>query len=303
MLDITFYHLTDAVPTALFGIFALWAASTKRHWFVRTAVVGGALLTLLLVPAYEGVVIFGCNVLFMVVALAIWRKLRQRTSQEGAVMEARARRLPRVSMATLLLVTVVVAVVTAVAARVPQLSFTVWLWVLGVGLMGGVTGTCCVWIVCGKSRWWVRLLATPLLLAGCTLLMLLLERLPGFAWELVQGTYRPFDYYWQALSKSAGWSIAHWSRTTGIGMAIIAAWLRHSARAGWFDPFGEMSGATDETRPVDRGRTVARAAAVALFLLVTALPVAILYRLAWPPPIPALRDSRTKQLGRSHGRG
>jgi hypothetical protein len=289
MFDITLNHLTDAVPTALFGIFALWAASSRRHWFVRTAVVGSALLVLLLVPAYDVVVLFGCSVLFMLVALAIWRKRRQRAARDGTVIETPPRRIPSVSLATLMLVTVVVAVVTAVAARVPHWSFSRWLWLVGVGLMGGAIGASCVWIVCGRARWWVRLLAAPLLLAGCTVVIFVVGQLPRAASDWVQGVYRPLDHYWQALMRSAGWGISYWSRVVAIGMTIMVAWMFVVRRAGWFDPFGEMAGAGGETGRLDRGRSVARVAAVALFALVASLPLAILYRLALPPAIPALK--------------
>jgi len=53
------YHLSDAMPAALLGMFALWAAASKRHWFIRLAVVATAVLFVLLIPAFEVVVQLG----------------------------------------------------------------------------------------------------------------------------------------------------------------------------------------------------------------------------------------------------
>jgi hypothetical protein len=233
MLNITPYHLTDAVPTALFGIFALWAASSKRHWFVRTAAVGGALLVLLLVPAYEVVIQFGGIVLFMVIVLAVWRQRRKRTVQNGTLIDPLPKRLPSVSLATVMLLIVVVAVVTSVAARVPQWSLSRWIGLIGTSLVGGAIGIGCVWIVCGRAAWWVRLLASPLLLAGFTVTIYVLGYVPSVVADWAQGNYRPLDYYWKALTQSAWWGIAYGARTIGIGMAImVARMLSFAARVG-----------------------------------------------------------------------
>jgi hypothetical protein len=35
---INVYHVAGAAPIAMFGMFTLWAAASKRHWFVRKAV-------------------------------------------------------------------------------------------------------------------------------------------------------------------------------------------------------------------------------------------------------------------------
>ena len=41
---INVYDLSNALPVAIFGMFALWAAVSPRHWFLRTAIVGAATL-------------------------------------------------------------------------------------------------------------------------------------------------------------------------------------------------------------------------------------------------------------------
>src|SRR4051812_29100315 len=169
MLNITPDHLVNAVPTALFGIFGLWAAASTRHWFLRTAVVAGALLVLLLIPAYDVLIQFGCVVLFLVVSLAIWRKARSFLDDDGEDAPAASSRIPSLSLASLLLFVVVVAVVSSVAARVPDWPFHHWVDLVGTGLMAGAVGIACVWIVCGRAPWWLRLMAIPVLLFGFAL--------------------------------------------------------------------------------------------------------------------------------------
>lgn len=294
MLDITPEQLATAIPTALFGIFALWAASSTQHWFVRIATVGSALLVLLLVPAYEVVIQFGGLVLFVVLVLSIWKKRRQ--SAIGSVVIKRSgSTLPRVSMATLMLIVVVVAVVTAFAGRVPRWPLYVWGDVIGSALMGGVIVTGCVWIVFGRACWWVRLLAAPLLLVCFTFCLYILSRFPGAIKDWTNGKYQSFAYYAEAAWNSAAWGIGFWSRSVAIGMVIMIAWLFVVRRAGWLNPLGEDLTVRNKQDVVDRGTLVARTAAIALFVLIALLPLAILYRLACPPAIP------TPKLDRPNG--
>lgn len=70
---INLYVLTDALPSTLFGIFALWAAGSRRHWFVRLAVASAALLIILLIPAYEVLVEFALAMSFSVTGITVWR--------------------------------------------------------------------------------------------------------------------------------------------------------------------------------------------------------------------------------------
>jgi hypothetical protein len=281
----TLSNLTDALPAALFGIFALWAASSTRHWFVRTAVVGAALLTLLLIPAYEVVIEFGTVVLILIASLTIWRKRRQRAERGDTGRQPLPDRVPRLSLATLLLLIVVVAVVTSVGARVPTLSLPQWAFVFGLGLMGGCVGVACVWIVCGRTALWIRVLALPLVLIVFTVIAPLAGQIPAFLTNWTKGAYYPFQHYWDDLLKSAWWITTYWVKSIGIGMATMILWLVVIRRAGWFDPLRERPRVT-ESNSVDRGTRIARSAAVALFILIALFPLAILYRLLLPPAIP-----------------
>ena len=119
------YHVTDTVPAVLFGMFALWAATSTRHWSVRTAVVAAALLVTLLIPAFEVAIEFGIECLLVVAGLAIWRRRRRSIESAEPVPLRRPFRL-RPSLESLMLFVVVAAVTTAVATRVPRLGLDQW---------------------------------------------------------------------------------------------------------------------------------------------------------------------------------
>src|SRR5450432_4450964 len=79
---ISVYQLVDALPAALFGMFALWAAGSQRHWFLRTAVVGGVVLVLLFVPAYEAMIEFAIQAVLVAAGVSSWRRRRKRSSRD-----------------------------------------------------------------------------------------------------------------------------------------------------------------------------------------------------------------------------
>jgi len=55
------------------GLVALWAATSPRHWFVRTAVVLAILSPLMLIPAYEPLVVFLIQFIFVVAGVTVYR--------------------------------------------------------------------------------------------------------------------------------------------------------------------------------------------------------------------------------------
>jgi hypothetical protein len=84
------------------GMLALWAASSRRHWFVRTAAFLGMLSPLLLVPAYEPFI--GLSLEGAIVAVGVWAGQalsRERLDARHAVQTGEPRRW-RFSLSTLL---------------------------------------------------------------------------------------------------------------------------------------------------------------------------------------------------------
>jgi len=207
---------------------------------------------------------------------------------EDELDESFESRVPSLSLATLLLFVVVVAVVTSVAARVPEWPLHHWFQLVAQGLTAGAAGVACVWIVYGRGPWWLRLPAIPILLFGFASTLFVLGEIIRVLRDWANNVYKPLNQYWNAASNSASWGMSFWLRVVGIGMLAMVTWLMLVRRAGLFDPFRESAEAPIGTREVDRGTRAARVAAVAVFIIIASLPLAVLYRLALPPAIPTL---------------
>jgi hypothetical protein len=94
--------LIDSAPATLFGMIALWAAVSRRHWFVRTAIVAGMVLVTLLIPAFEIVILLGLQSLLVAFGMAIWRRRRRSASASAADVSPAQTRF-HVSLETLML--------------------------------------------------------------------------------------------------------------------------------------------------------------------------------------------------------
>jgi hypothetical protein len=286
---ITAYHLADAAPAAIFGMIALWAASSKRHWFVRTAVVSAAVLASLLIPAFDVAISLGIQSLLVVTSLAVWRKRRLRLGESQPAKPAPALALrPRMSLATMLLLVVIVVVATAVAARSPRITARQW-YDLSVGaVMASGAYLSCVWIVCGRASWVVRVLAAPLVAFVLGLAM------HGFKWAAsivhtwFRGT-RPLSQYWQIVLNDTWSGGLYWVTTVGLSIAVLCAWLYLLRRAGWFDPFDEPVSRPPATDRAWRHMALARCTAVLFLIIVSLFPLALFYRLIRPTPIPVVK--------------
>ncbi len=107
----TVYHLIDALPAAFFGLLGIWAAVVRRHWFLRFTVVCVFLLVCLLIPAYEVVIEFGIAITLIMAGVWISRGFQRERF--------------RFSLESALLAMVVVAIGSAVVAKVPEFSVTI----------------------------------------------------------------------------------------------------------------------------------------------------------------------------------
>jgi hypothetical protein len=282
---ISVFNLSDATPIVLFAMLSLWAAASQRHWFVRTMVVGAAILVALLIPAYEVVIEFGLECLFVVIGIAIWKRRRQRID---AAIESKPAPPPfqlRLSMQTMMLAVVIVAVVTAVAARAPTYAPELWYQLVLHSIVAAATCLTCVWIVCGRARWWIRLLAAPFLAAFLAL------TLHAFGWlgHLINHWARVTppqlsDYLKLALNDVGG--LLYWISTFVLGMTILCTWLYVTRQARWFDPFDDFEKDPPVTRTARRRIALARFGALALFGMAAIFPLVMLYKLMTPTPLP-----------------
>jgi hypothetical protein len=284
---INVYHLASAAPIAMFGMFALWAAASKRHWFVRTVVVAAAVLATLLIPAYELAYQLGIESLVVVGGMAIWRRRRLHGSVENSTKPPRRRF--SLSLETLMLTVVIVAVATAVIARTPQIESNQWIDLAISGSMSGVICLACVWLACGAARWPIRLIAAPFLIVALGASMHVFKWAGAIVryWISLSSSYPLNDYLRMAWRDS--WpGILFWTIAVGLGVAVLCAWLLLMRAAGWFDPFDGTAKAAADTPVARRCRAHAQWAAVVFFCAALAFPIALFYRLLTPTPIPTV---------------
>ena len=158
------------------------------------------------------------------------------------------------------------------------------------GCTAAAAGLASVWIVCGKRRWWVRVLAAPVLVLA------LAAAQHGLMWASyilkywLTVTSKPLSDYLLIALRSTPSGVWYWYKTAGLGIATICVWLLLVRAAGWFDPFGDDS-AADRVNSVhaQRRQMFARCAALGLFGLVAVFPLMLLYHLMTPSPIPAVK--------------
>ncbi len=131
--EMILFGLLTVATYSLVGLLAIWAGLGKPHWFLRVAVVGGTLLLLLLIPAYEPLLLFSIQSAVVIVPLMLLRGFWARAETVGPDGGVHAGALPRLrpqfSLSDLLLLTVVVAVIVAVAVKVPSDLSEFWLYV------------------------------------------------------------------------------------------------------------------------------------------------------------------------------
>jgi hypothetical protein len=160
--------LVSALTTT--GLLALWAATSRRHWFLRTAAFLAALSPLLLVPAYEPFVALALQggVVAGGVAVAGALSRKRRKELEGAEAFGAGPQW-RFSMATLLLAMVLCGVAAAVASQAPRLNWLAWQSVALIGITSGMA-TLLGWWAATRQRWGVQLAASAIALTLAWLL-------------------------------------------------------------------------------------------------------------------------------------
>jgi len=256
---------------SLVGLLAIWAGLGRPHWFLRVAVVGGVLLLLLLIPAYEPLLLFSIQSVVVILPLMVLRALRAPVpaagpdggSQPGATARLRAQFL----LSDLLLLTVVVAVAVTVAVRVPPDAWEFWdfAWDYVQGPFDSMSPSLGGPIT--PARGW-----TAFFLSGVAL---------GI-FSLVAA--------WVGLARRR-----LWLRLIVLCLvppaAVMAAWLALMRASGWLatvttrsDSRATASPGSKASRP--RVRRSARLAAVVLSLLILLPPAATFCVLAAPAPNP-----------------
>ncbi|TWU28317.1 hypothetical protein Pla144_16040 [Bythopirellula polymerisocia] len=255
------------------GLLAIWAATSPHHWFWRTMLFLGVMSLVLLIPAYEPFVAFVLQgmVVATAVQLARWWEIRKhKVERTGA----------RFGIRTNLLAMVPVAVLSAVAVRLPALNFPAWQSVLLIGVCAGVATLTGLWIARGKSvRWWLRL-PIGVFIVGVLSLVLMAGDWSIAATHSLWGWPPPVD---DGSGYSIGYDDYHqepaWIAIISLLIGIVA--LVQSLLIVYFSLINEGQG---QTAVVKRGLIVATLLILGSVLL--APPAGTYYELMNPLPIP-----------------
>lgn len=249
--------LTSALTTV--GLLALWAATSRAHWFWRTMLFLAAIAPLLLIPAYEPFVAFVIQgtVVAAGIQLAKWRTARK---------NGEAFFKSRFSLRTVLLAMVPIGVLSAVTVRVPELNWYAWQSVILIGLGGGLATLAAWWVTYGRyDNWKMRGLLALLVVSTVSIpvfcgdhFMITVDGIAGWPPDpAALGMINPFGTY------TDGAPALIW---TPILLAVATLTAIFS---------GLMRGLVDSesTRHLVRFRT----GVAVLLLLITAVPAALLY--------------------------
>ena len=274
--------LVSALSTT--GLLALWAANSRRHWFVRTAAFLGVLSPLLLVPAFEPFIALSLQ--GAIVALgaggirwALSRK-RRKNLQGAEVIDAGS--TWRFSMATLLLAMVLCGVAAAIAATMPGFNRQVWQSIVLIGVCGSAATLAGYWAAT-RLGWRRRMVA---LIAACVAGLLLGLAPAWLDWFVPslkgESQWPPAQFDLDAWDQElrVATLTALWSTVTGAVVAISAAVVGLASVV-----IGSTSGVwTGHYRRLWRGGA---SATLLVVLLLTAAPsVYVLGELLTPDRIP-----------------
>jgi hypothetical protein len=261
-------HFTDALSVCFFALLGIWAAVVRRHWFLRFATVCVILLITLVLPAYEVIIEFGLQM--AVIATGVWLARGRQTWR------------PRLSLETAMLLMVVVAIVFAVIARLPDFSPATWLGTVGIGVITGCVALICLWMVFGRPQRWVRVAGGA---AAISLMLVLLHfgnavqytlnssNRNGWLATFVRYYEVDYIYFWLA------WTL----KTAAIALTVMLSTLTLARYSGWFDAKAGVPCSLPSRRTV-----AARIGLCTMFLAIIAPLVYIFYRLLTPPPLPPI---------------
>ncbi len=233
------------------GLLGLWAATSRWHWFARAMVVVCLLALVQWRPLYELYLTLLTQVATIGVGVAIYR-----------------RRWPtwRFSIAGLLMLTVIMAVVLASLLREPEKEFTWQSGLMGVGFgaVGGSLSLLGAWLMATKRRWRWRLLV------GAFAVVVL-----GYGWGLSDQLAHQFVEYDGDGGIFLPWSLGGTSLAIPtmpwLCSLVLAVVILTLTAVAWRRP----------------------RVALPLALLLAALPIYLVCSLSTPLPMPAVRPAST----------
>jgi hypothetical protein len=274
------------VPSfACFGTLALWAATSPRHWFLRTSIVLVALSPFLMIPAYEPIVAFGLQAAIVTAFIFIYRRWVVRAkakSQTDPPGNATSPRSVHFSLSSLLLATVVVAVTVPVITKFPQLNRDAWTSTIAIGVICGIATLIAAWMVTARRKW----LAWPIGVIVCVGLNAALWGLDWFTYSMIkQGGWPPSGPI-QSVYGMMGDSeplVLVWFAILPATIATLIVLMLLGVIA--FP--AATSSAGRPHRRVPTRRLAMRIIFAAFILFLVAYPCFILWKLMHPLPVPS----------------
>ncbi len=264
------------------GLFSAWAATSPRHWFFRTGLFAAGLALLLLIPAYEPLVVFLLQ--GVVVAMGVQLVRWWRWQAEG---KKRAPRQTRFTLATLLLATVYVAMAAAVAVRLPTLNDRAWSSVVLIGVAAGLATLLGLWVAHGRLvRWPLRV--------GLVLVLTLSLSIPlaWGDWFILSTEF----YQWpptDAVSYGGMYGVYGEGEPILVWVPILLGIATISGIAAWLFTRLAVTGQAVISPPgcfSSRWKRLLAGSLLILLVFVLLLPpVGVYYQLLTPLPIPALK--------------
>ncbi len=117
------WWLLAVLAMSFIGLWSIWAGLGRAHWFVRMVVLLGWISLVLVIPAYELLVLFLVQAGVTIAILSAWRAWRSLRTKTAGQDELPSGSLPQsrwqYSIRDLLLLAVLVAWLAAMLTRVP----------------------------------------------------------------------------------------------------------------------------------------------------------------------------------------
>jgi hypothetical protein len=271
--------LISALTTT--GLLALWAATSHRHWFLRTAAFLAVLSPLLLVPAYEPFVALALQGAVVASGVGIGRyalSRKRRRSVEGDEATGVGSQW-RFSMATLLLAMVLCGVAAAIASQAPRLNRYAWQSVALIGTCGGVATLLGAWAANRRGwRRWTALFGVMIVAAAIA---------AGPAW---------FDWFLLSFHQFADWPpdptsavaafyilpdrpLLHW-------FAIVPGTVLCVFLSVWLTTFAVKASSNVAGSETPRRKWLVWAALIASLVTISLPAASAMFCLLTPEPIP-----------------
>lgn len=271
------------------GLLALWAATSPRHWLLRWMAVLAVLSPLLLVSAYEPWIVFALQICTVVVAVrsrpwwAGWRDRKDTPCEDGVVSKHRF----RFSLGTLLAVTPLVAMLTAIVTRMaidwPELNAEIWTTIVLNGISSGGAVLLGAWMYASR----LRRLAWPLSLVLCLGLATVMAWYDWLYWSIT--VYEDWPPVPQTFKQSAFQYEFEWAWFVTLPAVMVGTWLLVCL---WFAGTVRSTSSAHASGTASRNHKLRQTLGRCLFLviLLTAAipPVHVIWQLLHPKPVPSL---------------